>query len=372
MTDRSATALCLTVVLACLAGCKKPDEIRHYTVPKQEAIDQLAGDHTAPAGPSRMLAAAVLQPHKAWFFKLIGPDEAVASQQEPFDAFVKSLRFSDGESPPDWTLPEGWSARPASGMRYATLTIDSDPPLEVSVTTLGRDDNDDAAYLLANINRWRGQVGLADLAPDQLEEQTEQLEYEGGKATLVDLVGQMKPGGPMMSGGAGDAPFAPFASGGSRKPTGPSPLDHAVAPQGAATGGAPDLHYDVPEGWKEEPASGLRLASFQVSDGGQKAEITVVTAGGDLLANVNRWRGQIDLGPTTQDQLDRDAQPIDVGEQKGAYVELVGPKMTTLAVVVQAAGRTWFITLKGDNELAQREADNFKSFVHSLSITPPQ
>ncbi|HJT31397.1 MAG TPA: hypothetical protein VJ783_05055 [Pirellulales bacterium] len=370
MTDRSATALCLTAVLACLAGCKKPDEIRHYTVPKQEDIDQLAGGHAAPAGPSRMLAAAVLQPHKAWFFKLVGPDETVAAQREPFDALIKSLRFSDSDSPPDWSLPEGWNQRPASGMRYATIEIDADPPLELSVTTLGREEGGDAAYLLANINRWRGQIGLADLAADQLEEQTEQVEYEGGKATLVNLLGQMKPGGPMMSGGAGDAPFAPFASGGSRKPAGPSPLDHAVAPQGAAPGGAPDLHYQVPEGWKEEPASGFRLTSFQVSDGGQKAEVTVVTAGGDLLANVNRWRGQIELDPTTQDQLDRDARPIDVGELQGQYVELTGPKKTTLAVVIQAAGRTWFITLKGDNELAQREADNFKSFVHSLTISP--
>lgn len=371
MTDRSATALCLTVVLACLAGCKKPDEIRHYTVPKQEAIDQLAGAAEAPAGPTRILAAAVLQPRQAWFFKLVGPDEAVAAQREPFNAFVKSLRFSDSDSPPDWTLPEGWSQRPASGMRYATLTIDSDPPLEVSITTLGREGGGEAAYLLANINRWRGQIGLADLAPDQLEEQTEQVEYEGGKATLVNLVGQLKPGGPMRSGGAGDAPFAPFASGGSRKPSGPSPLDHAVTPQGAA-GGAPDLHYEVPEGWKEEPASGFRLASFQVSDGGKKAEITVVTAGGDLLANVNRWRGQIGLDPTTQAELDRDAQPIDVGELQGQYVELTGPKKTTLAVVVQAAGRTWFTTLKGDNELAQRETENFKTFVHSLSIGQPK
>lgn len=371
MTDRSATALCLTAVLACLAGCKKPDEIRHYTVPQQEAIDQLAGAAEAPAGPSRMLAAAVLQPRQAWFFKLVGPDEAVAAQREPFNAFVKSLRFSDSDSPPDWTLPEGWSQRPASGMRYATIEIDADPPLELSITTLGREEGGEAAYLLANINRWRGQIGLADLAADRLDNETEQIEFDGGKATLVDLVGQMKPGGPMMSGGAGDAPFAPFASGGSRKPSGSSPLDHAVAPQGAATGGAPDLHYEVPQGWKEEPASGFRLASFQVSDGGQKAEVTVVTAGGDLLANVNRWRGQIELGPTTQDQLDRDAQPIDVGELQGQYVELTGPKKTTLAVVVQAAGRTWFITLKGDKELAQHEAENFKTFVHSLNIGQP-
>ena len=367
--------LWLAALLACLAGCKKADEIRHYTVPKQQTIDQLAGgDETvdeASAGPSRMLAAAVLQPQQAWFIKLVGPDQAVAEQEKSFRTFLRSLRFRDHESPPDWTLPEGWSQRPGSAMRYATLEIDADPPLEVSVTTLGREEGGDTAYLLANVNRWRGQVGLSDLDAEQLDEETAQLEFDGGTATLVNLVGRVKPGGPMMPGGAGDAPFAPFASGGSRKSAGPSPLDHDSSPRPPAPGGGAALRYEAPEGWKEEPASGFRQASFQVSDAGQKAEITVVTAGGDLLANVNRWRGQIELKPTTQEQLDRETQPIDVGELKGTYVKLDGPKKTTLAVVVEAAGRTWFITLKGDNELAQRETENFKSFVHSLRIAPP-
>ncbi|MGH7192651.1 MAG: hypothetical protein ACREJM_03850, partial [Candidatus Saccharimonadales bacterium] len=367
MTDRLATslgltALGLTALLACLPGCEKPEEIRHYTISTQDAIDQLAGgrvsgDVAAPAEPSRMLAAAVLRPKQAWFFKLTGPEDAVAAQDAPFREFLKSLRFGDDESPPDWTLPHGWSQRPGSAMRYATLEIDAEPPLEVSVTTLGREEGADSAYLLANINRWRGQMGLADLDAGQLEKQTEPIVVEGGKVTLVDLIGRMKAGGPMMSGGAASAPFA---SGGSRGSAGPSPLDHDSTPREPATNGAPDLRYETPDGWKEQPASGFRLASFQVSDGDQKAEVTIVVAGGDLLANVNRWRGQIELEATTQEELDREAQSIDVGGRKGTYVELIGSKKTTLAAVVEAADRTWFITLKGDNDLARREADNFQ------------
>lgn len=357
----------LQALLACLSGCKKDEPIRHYTVPKPEAIDRLAGSDTAPAEPSRMLAAAVLRSRQAWFFKLVGADEAVAAQHEAFNKFIKSLRFGDDESPPDWTLPEGWTPRPGGAMRYATLAIDSDPPLEVSVTTLGREEGDDAAYLLANVNRWRGQVGLADLAADQLDRETEQLEIGGGEATVVDLVGRMKPGGPM----SGGAPFAPLASGRSGRSDGPSPLDHANAPQPPASGASGPLRYDVPEGWTEEPVRGIRKASFRVSEQGESAEITVIdldAAAGALLPNVNRWRGQVELGPTTQDQLDSDAQPIDVGGQKGTYIEMVGPKKTTLAVVVEAAGRAWFVTLKGDNALAHREMENFKAFVQSLNI----
>lgn len=368
MTDRFVTVVGPTVFLVCLYGCKKPEEIRHYTIPKQEAIDQLAGvsagstDQADQSEPSRMLAAAVLRPQRAWFFKLTGAQDAVAVHEAAFREFLKSLRFADDDTPPDWTLPEGWSQRPASGMRYATLEIDAQPPLEISVTTLGREAGGDAEYLLANINRWRGQMGLADLDAAQLQQQTEQIAIEGGEAMFVDLVGHMKPGGPMMSGGA---PFAPAGPGRSEEP---APLDHDSKPRASSASGAPGLRYETPEGWKEQPAGGFRLASFQVSQGDQKAEITVVVAGGDLLANVNRWRGQIELDPTTKEDLDRESQPIDVGGRNGTYVELTGPKKTTLAVVVEAAGRTWFITLKGDNELARREADRFQNFVHSLNI----
>lgn len=368
MTDRFVTVVGLTVFLASLYGCKRSEEIRHYTIPKQEAIDQLAGgsagstDQADQPEPSRMLAAAVLRPQRAWFFKLTGAEDTVAAHEAAFRDFLKSLRFADDGSPPDWTLPEGWSQRPASGMRYATLEIDADPPLEISVTTLGREEGGDAAYLLANINRWRGQMGLADLDAGQLQKQTEQIAFAGGEAMFVDLVGRMKPGGPMMPGGA------PFAPGGPGRSAGPAPLDHDSKPRASAASGATGLHYETPEGWKEKPAGGFRLTSFEVTEGSQKAEITVVVAGGDLLANVNRWRGQIELDATTQEELDRVAQSIDVGGHQGTYVELTGPKKTTLAVVVEAAGRTWFITLKGENELAQREADNFRNFVRSLNI----
>ena len=68
------------------------------------------------------------------------------------------------------------------------------------------------------------------------------------------------------------------------------------------------LTWKLPEGWKENPPSEFRVASFKVED---KADVSVVplpgAAGGDL-SNVNRWRGQVELPPYTGIKLQEEAR----------------------------------------------------------------
>jgi hypothetical protein len=44
--------------------------------------------------------------------------------------------------------------------------------------------------ILANVNRWRGQVGLDAVTQQQLEEQVERLDIDGNPAVLVNLVNE--------------------------------------------------------------------------------------------------------------------------------------------------------------------------------------
>lgn len=55
-----------------------------------------------------------------------------------------------------WTLPKGWTSQPAEGMRFATLKPTPTGKAEVSVVTL----TGPAGGELANVNRWRAQLGL--------------------------------------------------------------------------------------------------------------------------------------------------------------------------------------------------------------------
>ncbi len=222
---------------ALLAGCGKPEEIEHYRVDKPEVVQHLFPDAAVPKadvpkperprGSDRMLAAIVPHGELLWFFKLAGPGEAVGGQEPAFDEFIASLTFGDKPSaPPEWKLPAGWHEQPGTAMRYATVAIDlAGTPLELSVTKLSRPPDKDDDAVLSNINRWRGQMGLSPLAPEELADATTRVKLAGGQAIEVKLVGRLK------AGGMG----APFANGGLPADHPPLPADHPpVGPDGSA------------------------------------------------------------------------------------------------------------------------------------------
>jgi hypothetical protein len=54
-----------------------------------------------------------------------------------------------------WSVPKGWSVGAASSMRLASFVVPGDG--DASIVVLGGE----AGGMAANVNRWRGQVGLA-------------------------------------------------------------------------------------------------------------------------------------------------------------------------------------------------------------------
>jgi hypothetical protein len=124
----------------------------------------------------------------------------------------------------------------------------------------------------------------------------------------------------------------------------------------------------------------MRKASFTVKDGSQELLITAIdlsARAGQLLPNVNRWRGQIQLDETTDEELKETATPFQVSGVDGHYVELLGPKdaerrEAILGVVVMHEGKAWFFKMTGDAELALREKDRFQGFVKSVRFVAPE
>ena len=90
------------------------------------------------------------------------------------------------DAPVDWDVPDTW--RKLDGkrtMRVATFEADGpDGPLQIAVSRL----RGDAGGIVANVNRWRGQLGLGPMAGTGLDEHVQPLAAEGGEAFLVDLV----------------------------------------------------------------------------------------------------------------------------------------------------------------------------------------
>lgn len=175
----------------------------------------------------------------------------------------------------------------------------------------------------------------------------------------------------------GGAPFAPFAGGGSgggrKLPADHPPIDSGkstAAPKAANNGG---VKYDAPAEWSPGKANAFSRVAFKVVDGDAQADITVSTAGGALLDNVNRWREQLNLPRMDTAELSKSVQKIDTLGTTGDYVQIVGPdgpkRETILGVQADAGGLTWFVKLKGDAKLAEREKSRFEAFVKSLKTS---
>ncbi|OHE88955.1 MAG: hypothetical protein A3G75_13040 [Verrucomicrobia bacterium RIFCSPLOWO2_12_FULL_64_8] len=86
-----------------------------------------------------------------------------------------------------------------------------------------------------------------------------------------------------------------------------APKDVPAGPTITAETPAPAIRWQTPAGWQEQAAGNVRQGSFLVAgEGGAQADMSVISFPGDVggdLANVNRWRNQIQLPPITEAEL---------------------------------------------------------------------
>ncbi len=141
------------------------------------------------------------------------------------------------------------------------------------------------------------------------------------------------------------------------------------------------IEWDVPEGWNESPnASSILFAVFEVGDnsGGKSggARITVTklnTDGGGVLANINRWRGQVGLEPV--DSIKK--QPMTLIQAGGApagLIDLASPegvvagleRMMVVMLPRQQDNLTWYFKMTGPTAALDEQEQAFVSFVESV------
>jgi hypothetical protein len=101
-----------------------------------------------------------------------------------------------GKSTLRWKLPEGWTEAESSGMRFATLKAPVNGKLDISVTMLVGT----AGGELANVNRWRGQIGLSPVEESQLGPSRKVVKTPAGEVALFDFVGEGEKKSRMLAG----------------------------------------------------------------------------------------------------------------------------------------------------------------------------
>jgi hypothetical protein len=342
-----------------LVGCGESDEIRRYRAPKATVVNTAVeppAAHSAldTSSPQRMLGAIIPIEGYAWFFRMNGAPEQLQPHVAPFRQWIASIRFENEK--PRWQLPDQWRLMPASGMRFATILPDpQSDDVELTVIPLPI-DGDPQQAILANINRWRGQLNMSPIDQTQLSATTEAIPLEGLTAVFVDLISDNR-----ADGDAGQA-------------------SGRMGPVAKREGSAQDgnrLEFETPEGWQPAPLvisrGGITIrhdAAFEITSGDQRLEFTLdrLPAAGSLLQNVNRWRNQIGLEPFGAEELTPAIRKVEVGGVTADFVELIGEQEAILGVIAVREDLAWYFKLRGNRELAAREKENFFSLVQSVKF----
>jgi len=260
----------------------------------------------------------------------------------------------------------------------------------------------------ANVNRWRGQVGLPAASADELQKMGETIQVGDQPATLYDIAGsdnakrilgviQDRRGATWFFKMTGDAAlveqqkpeftgFLKSVTFSTATPADALPPGHPSIGGGdqsapmmpAETARANKPPWAVPAGWQEVPAAQFLLAEYSMAGAnGAKAEVNVAQLsgnGGGVLPNVNRWRGQIGLDPVDEVGLLKVTTTMPVGGGQATFVDMTGKDMSgatvrLVAAIVPMGDQTWFFKLMGDEKVVADQKDVFTKFVQTAKYS---
>lgn len=149
---------------------------------------------------------------------------------------------------------------------------------------------------------------------------------------------------------------------------------NAMASTPVATASGSGLVWTGPKHWQDKGGGGMRKGTFAIAgEGGATAELAITAFPGDVggeAANINRWRGQIQLPPQAPDEAVRSIQRLEANGLKIGVVEMLGTGQggatRVLGAFVPYESATWFFKLTGPDALVAKEKGAFLDFVKSI------
>jgi hypothetical protein len=350
--------LSIVVVLLAglLTGCHRDEQIQTYSAPKEQP------------GPPPTLAA---------------PAPSMSDPGAP--------PVPVNAAPIHWTTPAAWKEVAPTSIRIGNFLVPGadGKKAEVSITSFPGD----VGGTLANVTRWRNENGLGPIQEADITSQPASVDSTDGK--LYDIAGTsartvvaviprdgaswfFKLRGDPATVAAAEPTFREFLRsihfGGSataQPSVAPTTMPEPVAT--SSPGAAPN--WTPPANWAETPPGPMVLKSYSVSgDAGQKAAVSIsilAGSGGALLANVNRWRGQISLPPMTDADLPAVTRSVDVMGGQATVVDFTGTDKSgqpsrLVAAMVPHGEQTWFYKLMGEGSVVEKEKPGFVKFVQTV------
>ncbi len=275
-------------------------------------------------------------------------------------------------------LPEGWKELAADEMSRSKFTVRGQDGSSATIAISVFAPSDE----LANVNRWRKQVGLDPIDADALAGQREAIDIAGHSAALFDMSGAapdtgkktrivaalLNHGGAMwffkMTGddelvAAQKPAFKQFISAYQIPSDSRAPLSSAK-PEIDAPVKAPApiaaRQWNAPSTWKEQPAGPMQEAKFSAAEGRAVVTVSVFPgATGGMRANVDRWRNQLGLAPATDAEFAAAQSALDLPDAKATVVDMAGQNNRMVTVIVPRGENTWFFKMLGEPAAVESE-----------------
>lgn len=168
MTTRRLATFTLVIIALVSAGCRDR-EITSYKAPKEAP---------PPAQPAAATTSGNLPPDHP-------PIGGSAAAPAGTDMASTAVPTASG-SALTWTAPAGWTPKALGSMRKGSFSIKGDGvEADLSITAFPGA----TGGLEANLNRWRGQLGLAPASAEEVTKAVEKFEANGLQFIVVDYVG---------------------------------------------------------------------------------------------------------------------------------------------------------------------------------------
>lgn len=151
-------------------------------------------------------------------------------------------------------------------------------------------------------------------------------------------------------------------------------------PSGEASTAQPKLVWDTPPGWKAVHDSSMRQLDFRFGKDAE-GECYLMSAGGSLVSNVNRWRQQMGLPPIEEEEVLKlpkrplagmDAFQVSIdGDYAGMGGSETKKGYRLLGVIVPKSDVSVFVKMVGPKSTVMENEASFQAFCDSLRIENP-
>ena len=275
-----------------------------------------------------------------------------------------------------WLAPETWEEETPGQFQVALYRIA--PGITAAVSRFPGD----AGGTAANVNRWRGQVGL-EPSPDtvgegialEIDSQARWYELKGAERSILAAIIPVDSEAWFFK---LDTPTVALDT------VRPGFMDFlkSVEIGSVAAAEMPSLDLRPPAGWQKQEATPPRFATYRIPATGHDGidgDVSIVPfpgQGGSNLENINLWRAQLRLPPLEKedDPALGETTPSPVGaitlvHMTSAEPLFTGDRRAAISAAILRTGEvTWFFKIAGESSMVAANRAKFVEFVRTAEV----